>query len=174
MSSDLGSVRAEAVSCREQGRNTFFAQARNPDRFSDNSDMTEQQLSELARAILYFHVLVITFNLFGLLVIPVGAWRGWAFVRVFWWRALHLAILGIVAVQALFDRICFLTLWQSELLEAAGETASHASLIQRWLSRIIFWPLPLWAFAVLYVLIWIYVLSLWWLVPPRSHWKARS
>lgn len=155
-------------------RNAFFGQARNLVRLSDNNDMAAQQLSELAGAILYLHVLVIGFNLFGLVIIPVGAWRGWAFVRVFWWRALHLAILGIVAIQALFDRICFLTLWPGELLEKAGETAPHAPLIQRWLSHMIFWPLPRWAFTVLYVLIWIHVLSLWWLVPPRSHGQAGS
>lgn len=136
--------------------------------------MTPQRLSELASLILYIHVVVIGFNVFGLVVIPIGAWRGWKFVRIFWWRALHLAILGVVAFQALFDRICFLTLWQNELLRGAGEAGSEAPLVQSWIIRAIFWPLPIWAFAVLYGLIWIYVLALWWLVPPRPELKAFS
>lgn len=31
----------------------------------------------------------------------------------------------------------------------------------------IYWPLPLWAFAVLYVVVFVYVVALWILVRPR-------
>jgi hypothetical protein len=34
------------------------------------------------------------------------------------------------------------------------------------------WPLPLWFFAALYVVVWIYVLVLWWRVPPGLPWKS--
>lgn len=131
--------------------------------------MTPQLSSLLADAILLGHVVVIAFNVFGLIAIPLGAWRGWRFVRVVWWRALHVALLAVVALQALLDRLCFLTEWQNYFLQQAGETASSAPLIQRWVSSVIFWPLPLWFFTVLYVLIWIYVAALWWLVPPTSR-----
>jgi hypothetical protein len=40
--------------------------------------------------------------------------------------------------------------------------ASNEPLIQIWISRIIFWPLPLWVFAVLYIGVCIYALLLWW------------
>jgi len=122
-----------------------------------------------ARLVLAAHVAIIIFNVAGLVVIPLGAWRGWGFVRIFWWRALHLAILAAVAVQALFARACFLTLWQSALEERAGESASSAPLIARWLHDLLFWPLPLWFFAVLYVAVWLYALLLWRLVPPRRR-----
>ncbi|MBU2721588.1 DUF2784 domain-containing protein, partial [Acidithiobacillus ferridurans] len=45
----------------------------------------------LAQVILVVHILIIAFNVFGLIAIPLGAWRGWRWVRIFWWRALHLA-----------------------------------------------------------------------------------
>ena len=121
----------------------------------------------LARLVLAAHVAIIIFNVAGLVVIPLGAWRGWAFVRIFWWRALHLAILAVVAVQALLARDCFLTLWQSALQRRAGETASGAPLIARWVHDLLFWPLPLWFFAVLYFAVCLYALLLWRLVPPR-------
>ena len=121
----------------------------------------------LAGLVLWAHLAVILFNLFGLIAVPLGAWRGWAFVRVFWWRALHLAALAVVALQAVFGRACFLTLWQSALLQSAGEGSSSVPLIQRWVSWAIFWPLPVWFFAALYVAIWIYAIALWRLVPPR-------
>jgi hypothetical protein len=125
-----------------------------------------QLLAALAALVLALHVGIILFNLFGLVVIPLGAWRGWRFVRIFWWRALHLAILGIVALQAVLQRACFLTLWQSDLLARAGETASREPLIERWIERLIFWPLPRWFFVLLYVAVCVYALALWRLVPP--------
>ena len=134
--------------------------------------MTAETFSYLAIAILVFHLLVVLFNLFGMIVIPLGAWRGWGFVRVFWWRALHLAILALVAVQAVLGQACFLTLWQSALQRWAGEGASDAPFIARVINRLLFWPLPLWVFAVLYVAVCFYVLMLWWLVPPVGSHRA--
>ena len=65
---------------------------------------------DIAEAILWFHVVVIAFNVLGLVAIPLGAWGGWKFVRVFWWRALHLGLFGIVALQAVLGQACFLTI----------------------------------------------------------------
>lgn len=128
----------------------------------------------LADIVLGVHVAVILFNLFGLIAIPLGGWRGWGFVRIFWWRALHVAILALVALQAVLKEVCFLTLWQGELLRRAGQAASEAPLIARVVSRLIFWPLPLWAFAVLYVAVCLYVLLLWRLVPPLLPRRGRA
>ena len=107
---------------------------------------------DIAEAILWVHVVVIAFNLFGLVAIPLGAWIGWKFVRVFWWRALHLGLLGIVALQAVLGRACFLTIWESDF----------------------YWPLPLWFFAMLYVAVCAFTLLLWWLIPPQSPRPGRS
>ncbi len=133
--------------------------------------MTPTALSVLADLVLLIHLGVILFNLFGLVAIPLGAWRGWRFVRIFWWRALHLAILGLVALQAVLDRACFLTLWQDALLRQAGEPASAEPLIRRWIAWLVFWPLPLWVFALLYVAVCLYAIALWRLVPPA--WPRR-
>jgi hypothetical protein len=60
---------------------------------------------DIAEAILWFHVVVIAFYELGLVAIPLGAWSGWKFVRVFWWRALHLGLLGVVALQAVLAQL---------------------------------------------------------------------
>jgi len=117
----------------------------------------------LAYAVLALHVAVIAFNVFGLAAIPLGAWFGWRFVRVRWWRLLHLASLAVVAVQALAGRACFLTLWQARLEQGADETP----LIARLVNQTLYWPLPLWVFTALYLAVLAYVLLLWRLVPPR-------
>jgi len=131
--------------------------------------MSPTLLTALALAVLAVHVAVIVFNIFGLVVIPIGAWRGWAFVRGIWWRALHLALLFVVALQALFGHACFLTLWQATLEQNAGQATSREPLIARWVDSVIFWNLPIWFFAALYVAVLIYALALWRWVPPARR-----
>lgn len=116
---------------------------------------------DLAEAVLALHLVVIAFNLFGLVAIPLGAWRGWRFVRVAWWRWLHLASMVAVAVQALMGRACFLTLIQDRLEGSAGRTP----LIMGLINHLIFWPLPMWAFTALYLALAAYVAALFWVVP---------
>ena len=115
----------------------------------------------LAELVLAVHLAVIGFNIVGLVVIPVGAWRGWPVVRIRFWRLLHLFSFAVVALQAVFGRACFLTDW-----EAALTGGSRQPLIMRWVNSVIFWPLPMWAFETLYVLVFAYVLALYWLIPP--------
>src|SRR3984893_3220720 len=88
-------------------------------------EMTPSLRVDIAEAILWLHVVVIAFSVFGLVAIPLGAWGGWRGVRVFWWRALHVGILGIVALQAVLGRACFLTIWESNLLRLEGQMASN-------------------------------------------------
>ena len=76
---------------------------------------TVQAGEGLGRVVLGLHLLVIAFNLFGLVAIPLGAARGWTWVRIFWWRALHVGSLAVVALQAVLGRACFLTDWQDAL-----------------------------------------------------------
>ena len=116
-----------------------------------------------AQAVLAAHLLVIGFNVFGLVAVPVGAWRGWGWVRIAWWRWLHVASLALVAVQAVAGRACFLTLWQGQLEGVEPETP----LIMRWVNSLIYWPLPMWVFTAAYVLVFAYALALLRWVPPR-------
>lgn len=116
-----------------------------------------------AELILALHVAVIAFNVAGLLAIPIGASLGWRWVRGRWWRALHLASWGIVALQALLGRACFLTIWQ----DALSGNATQTPFVERWVERVVYWPLPIWAFGAIYFVLFAAVLALWRLVPPR-------
>lgn len=118
-----------------------------------------------ALSILLLHFAVIAFNVAGCVLVPIGAWRGWRWVRGFWFRSAHLLSLAVVALQALLGRACFLTIWQGDV-----SGASHVQpLVAGWINRLIYWPLPLWVFAVAYVAIFLYVLALWAWVRPRRH-----
>jgi len=119
--------------------------------------------SALAQAILAVHLAVIAFNLLGLIAIPLGAARRWEWVRIRWWRLLHIASWAVVAVQAALGRACVLTIWQDRLTGAVGQPP----LIERWVEQAIYWPLPIWVFAGLYLVLFAAVVALWWAVPVR-------
>lgn len=120
-----------------------------------------------ALPVLALHLAVIAFNVAGCVLVPIGAWRHWRWVREFRWRLAHLLSLAVVALQALLGRACFLTIWQGEL-----SGVSHAPpLVAGWIDRLIYLPLPLWMFAVAYVVVFAYVIALWVFVPPRMPWR---
>jgi hypothetical protein len=124
----------------------------------------------MADSVLAGHVMIILFNIFGLLVVPIGGLFGWRFVRVRWWRILHVVLLAAVAVQALLGRACILTLWQAAL---AGAAAQPPPLFARLINGLIYWPLPIWVFAALYTVVFGYALALLWFVPPNRPIGAR-
>ena len=124
-----------------------------------------------ADAVVIAHLAVINFNLFGLFAIPLGGWLGWRFVRVAWWRWLHLASMAIIAVQAAAGRACFLTIIQDNL---AGASTAQPPLIVRVVNRLVYWPVPLWVFAVIYLALLAYVIALFWLVPVRPTRSAKA
>ena len=51
----------------------------------------------LAESILAVHTVIILFNVFGLVAVPIGAICKWRFVHIRWWRVLHLLSLAAVA-----------------------------------------------------------------------------
>jgi hypothetical protein len=135
-----------------------------PDSTQPKSANKEASLSDtdLAEAILALHLVIIAFNVLGLIVIPLGAWRGWRIVRIAWLRLLHLGLLAAVVAQAASGRACILTIWQSRLA-GGGQTAPP--LIMQWVDRLIYWNLPLWVFAIIYAAAFAYVAGLSILVP---------
>ena len=120
----------------------------------------------LATLVLAVHLAIVAFNVFGLVVVPLGRWAGWSFVRGFWWRLAHLGSLAVVALQAILGQPCFLTLWQASL-EARSDAGEPPPFIATWVNGVLFWPLPLWVFGLAYVAVFLYTLWLWRWVPPR-------
>jgi hypothetical protein len=109
------------------------------------------------------HLAVVAFIVGGLLLIWIGAALGWRWVRAFWFRAIHLAAIAFVALQTLWGRACLLTVWEDALRGRAAE----AGFIERWVSRLLYFDLPAWAFAAMHVGFALLVLATWWWVPPR-------
>lgn len=121
----------------------------------------------LADLLLVAHVAVVLFIVGGLLLIALGGARGWPWVRLFWWRVLHLAAMGFVAVGAVVGWVCPLTVWEDALRRRAGEAVYGTGFVQYWLERLLYHDWPGWVFTVLYLAVFGAILAAWRLVPPR-------
>jgi hypothetical protein len=127
----------------------------------------------LADVVLIVHAAFVAFVVVGLVLIWVGRFRGWAFVRNFWFRLAHLAAIGVVAAESLWDFVCPLTTWEDRLrLLAGGQQRYEGSFIQHWLHRLIYYDLGERVFTIAYLAFLLAVALSLWLIPPR--WPRRS
>ena len=121
----------------------------------------------LADAILALHVGIVAFVVFGQAAILIGAWRRWRWIRNFRFRIAHLALMLFIALQAWLGQLCPLTVWEQALRGHAGQTAYAESFIEHWLSRLIFFQAPWWAFVAAYSAFAAVALACWYWVAPR-------
>jgi hypothetical protein len=107
--------------------------------------------SILADVILVLHALIVLFNVGMLPLIWVGSFRKWQFVRKFWLRLTHLALIAFVTVQALLGEICPLTNWENALRVAVGGESRYAeSFVTHWMQRLLFYEADDRVFAAAY------------------------
>jgi len=119
----------------------------------------------------YVGVVVIGFGL-----ILLGIALRWQWIRNFWFRSIHLLMIGIVVAESLLDIACPLTTWESDLRAKAGEAPSSPdSFIGRCIHELLFYNVPNWVFTCCYCLFGALVVAALWLAPPRWPWaKDRS
>ncbi len=130
--------------------------------------------SLLADMIVFVHFGYIAVILGGMLLILIGGAAGWGFVRNFWFRAVHLAMILIVVAEALLGIICPLTVWEHDLRVAAGQDVSEGTFVGRLLHNLIFVEFSMGMLTVCYCLFGLAVLASWWFIPPRWPWKRKS
>lgn len=117
----------------------------------------------LADALVVVHVAIVAFIVGGLLLTWAGAPLGWRWIRNPWFRYLHLAAIGFVALEALIGVACPLTVWEDML---RGGTHPE-SFVARWTHRLLFYRAPEWVFTTAYLLWVLATLATLRLVPPR-------
>ena len=91
-----------------------------------------------ADAVVVLHLAYVAFVLVGLILIYIGWWRGWRWVRNFWFRLLHLVMIGAVVLEMVFDIECPLTTWENNLREAGGDAKRGADFVARCVNDILF------------------------------------
>jgi len=124
----------------------------------------------LADAVLLLHFSFVAFVVFGLILIWVGRWRQWNWVRNLWFRLAHLAAIGFVAAESLVGFVCPLTAWEDRLRLLAGREQRYAgSFIQHWLHRVLFFEFDERVFTYVYAAFFLLVALSLWLVPPQRR-----
>ena len=127
----------------------------------------EQTYQFLADVVLSLHVSFVAFVVVGLLVIMVGGFRQWQWIRNSWFRMIHLIGISIVMVQSWLGAICPLTSLEMSLREQAGQAHYDGSFIQYWFQRLLYYDAPLWAFATTYTVFGLVVAFAWIRFPPK-------
>lgn len=125
----------------------------------------------LANAVLVCHVGIVLFIVSGLVLTLVGGARRWAWVRNFYFRALHTAGIVYIAMQAWFGIVCPLTTWEMWLRERAGQRVYEGDFIAFWLRKLLFFEAQPWVFIVAYSVFGLLVVLSWLLVKPQLPWR---
>lgn len=129
--------------------------------------------SGLADLVLVLHVAVVLFVVLGQLVILIGGWRRWAWVRHFSLRIAHLILMLVIVLQAWLGRLCPLTVWEQTLRRHGGQASYGVSFVEHWLSRWIFFDAPWWVFVAVYSVFAVLVAATWVWLPPRRNQASR-
>lgn len=122
-----------------------------------------------ADALLFLHVLFVLFVVLGLVLVFIGAARGWSWVRDIRFRIAHLAAIGFVVVQSWLGERCPLTSWEMALRAGAGETVYAGSFISHWLGELLYYEAPGWVFVLVYTAFGALTVAAWFLVRPGRN-----
>jgi hypothetical protein len=128
----------------------------------------------LADAVVAIHLALVGFIAIGMMVIVLGIVLKWRWVRNFWFRIIHLAMIVIVVEKTILGTSCPLTDWENQLREMAGETIREGTFIGRMLHGILFWDISPWILAVAYCLFGLAVVLVFIFAPPRWPWKRNG
>jgi len=131
--------------------------------------------SLIADLIVSIHFVYVIFVVGGLFIIVLGGVLRWRFIRNFWFRVIHLAMILIVVFETIFGISCPLTDWEYELRIAAGQqNAVSEAFVVRLIQQIMFYEFPPIVFTITYCLFGAVVLVSWWLIPPLLPWKQKK
>jgi hypothetical protein len=129
----------------------------------------------LADLVVAVHFTYVAFVVVGMAAILLGIAFRWSWVRNFWFRTIHLLLIGIVAVESIFGIVCPLTTWEDSLRETGGDVREDGSFIGRWAHDLLFVDAPPWVLTTCYILFGLAVLATFIFAPPRRpRWMRKS
>lgn len=126
----------------------------------------------LADILVALHLGLATFIVAGQVLILVGLWRRWGWVRAPWFRLAHLAAIAIVGAEAVWGIACPLTVWEDELRQAAGQTVTEGTFIGRCVHSLLFYNVDPGYLNAAHIAFAVLVLGTFIFAPPRWRWGA--
>lgn len=120
-----------------------------------------------ADVILILHVSIAAFVVFGLLLILLGKFRRWSWIRNPGFRIAHAAAIGVITLQSWLGIHCPLTILEKLLRADAGSAVYSGSFVAHMLGNILYYRLPEWVFVACYSAFFVAVVACWIWVRPR-------
>jgi Protein of Unknown function (DUF2784) len=130
--------------------------------------------SILADVVVAIHLALIAFIVIGMAAILLGIACKWRWVRNFWFRIIHLAMIATVVEKTILGVSCPLTDWEDQFREKAGEAVQGGTFIGRILHRMLFWQVSPEVLTIAYYLFGLAVLLIFIFAPPRRPWKQNG
>jgi len=128
----------------------------------------------LADLLVALHLAVVVLVVAIPILAVTGRLRGWSWTRNPWVRFGHLAVIAYIVINAAQGEYCFLTLWENDLRQAAGQTADEVSFIGGLLHDLLFLDVPQSTLDRYYLGFGVVVLLVTILAPPRLPWRRRD
>ena len=116
------------------------------------------------------HAAYVAIVVVGFAAILLGSAAQWRWVRNFYFRAAHLAMILLVCAEALVGTTCPLTRLENALRLKGGESGCTRDFIGYWLDWLIFYNASPWVFTAVYLAFGMLVLLTLWFIPLR--WPA--
>jgi CHASE3 domain sensor protein len=129
----------------------------------------------LSEALAGIHFVYVGTVFFGLILILIGAWFHWMWVRNIWFRLIHLTMILIVVVESIVEFECPLTTWENQLKRCAGLSFDEGGgFIAQWIHTVMSFSAPQWVFNTAYYVFGGLVLASFWLAPPCRRKKLEN
>ena len=128
-------------------------------------------MSLLSDLVVLLHLTYAGFVVAGLILILLGGWRKWNWIRQSRFRWIHLACIGLVAAEAVAGLVCPLTLLENWLLVGAGGSGYDRSFIGNLVYNLLYYDFPAWVFIIAYVTLAVLTAIIMILIPPDRRAK---
>jgi len=85
------------------------------------------------------------------LVVPLGVWLSWPWVREPWLRQTHLAIVLFIAAEVILKKPCPLMVWENRCRIRVGMPLYTTGFFDYWVEKLLKIPFKDWMFESIFI-----------------------
>ena len=104
-----------------------------------------------ADIIVLIHLGYVVFVIAGFVLIVLGIFFKWKWIRNLWFRIIHLVTIAAVALEAIVGVNCPLTVLEFSLRYGAPPAERRVSFVGGLIDSILYYDAPAWLFTIIYV-----------------------